>query len=176
MRLVLPLALVGLLSACTAQAPGGPEPASSTQNLSPPPPLFGAWRASIDVKSGAFAAAKGLEFMYVFHADGTMTESSNYDAAPPVPPAYGTFRFVPGDGRVWEAKYQFFTTAPSPPEQFKAGAGWLPSGRGVFTERITVAPDGRTFTSAIRYQLFDATGAAIEGGGEATGRGVRIDF
>jgi hypothetical protein len=175
MRGLLPLALVGLLAGCTAQAPGGPEPASKAPNLSPPP-LVGAWRSSIDVKSGAFTAAKGLEFMYLFHNDGTLTESSNYDAAPPVPPAYGVFRFVPGDGTVWEAKYEFFTTAPTPPEELKAGAGWLPSGRGVFTERITVAPDGRTFTSTIRYQLFDATGAAIEGGGEATGRGVRIDF
>ena len=65
---------------------------------------------------------------------------------------------------------------PSAPEQFKAGAGWLPSGRGVFTERITLAPDGRTFTSTIRYQLFDAKGAAIDGGGEAIGRAVRIEF
>jgi hypothetical protein len=128
------------------------------------------------VKSGAFTAAKGLEFMYVFHGDRTLTESSNYDAAPPVPPAYGVWRMIPGDGTVFEAKYEFFTTTASPPDQFKAGAGWLPSGRGVFTERIKLAMDGRTFTSAIRYQLFDPTGAAIEGGGEATGRGVRIDF
>jgi hypothetical protein len=170
MRLLLPLSFVGLLAACTAQAPGGPQPVSTVS----PPPLTGAWRASIDVKSGAFTAAKDLEFMYVFHSDHTLTESSNYDAAPPVPPAYGVWRSVPGDGTVFEAKYEFFTTAPLPPD--KAGAGWLPSGRGVFTERITVAPDGRTFTSAIRYQLFDAKGAAIEGAGEATGRGTRIDF
>ena len=84
------------------------------------------WRASIDVKSGAFTAAKGLEFMYVFHSDHTLTESSNYDAAPPVPPAYGVWRSVPGNGTVFEAKYEFFTTAPSPPEQSMAGAGWLP--------------------------------------------------
>ncbi len=37
-------------------------------------------------------SAKDLEFMYVFHADGTMTESSNYDAFPPGPPAYGVWR------------------------------------------------------------------------------------
>jgi len=172
MRRLLPLALIGVLSACTAQAPGGLQPVSSVS----PPPLTGAWRASIEVTSGAFTAAKGLEFMYVFHVDHTLTESSNYDAAPPVPPAYGVWRMIPGDGSVFEAKYEFFTTAVSPPEQFNGGAGWLPSGRGVFTERITVAPDGRTFTSTIRYQMFDAKGAAIEGGGEATGRGVRIDF
>ena len=47
MRRLLPLALVGLLAACTAQAPGGPEPTSKS-NVSPPS-LHGAWRASIDV-------------------------------------------------------------------------------------------------------------------------------
>jgi len=31
-------------------------------------------------RSGWLASMKGLEFMYVFNADGTMTESSNYDA------------------------------------------------------------------------------------------------
>jgi hypothetical protein len=172
MRRLLPLALVAVLSACTAQAPGGPAPASSVV----PPSLAGAWRASIDVKSGAFVAAKGLEFMYVFHADRTLTESSNYDAAPPVPPAYGVWRSVPGDGSVFEAKYEFFTTTASPPDQFKEGAGWLPSGRGVFTERITVAADGRTFSSTIRYELFDGKGTSVAGGGEASGRGVRIGF
>jgi len=30
--------------------------------------------------------------------------------------------------------------------------------------------------STIRYQLFDTKGAPVDGGGEATGRGVRIAF
>jgi hypothetical protein len=170
----LVMACLASVSACTAQAPGGPEPID--RRIPPPPELTGAWRASIDVQSGAFATAKGLEFMYLFHMDHTLTESSNYDAAPPVPPAYGVWRMVPGAGNVFEAKYEFFTTVASPPDQFKTGAGWLPSGRGVFTEQITVAMDGRTFTSVIRYELFDATGAAVTGGGSATGRGTRIDF
>ena len=37
---------------------------------------------------------KDLEFMYAFNVSGTMTESSNYDAAPPVPPAYGVWKKV----------------------------------------------------------------------------------
>ena len=163
------------VSACTAQAPGGGRPPTDMSSPSPPR-LTGAWRATIEVQSGAFTAAKGLEFMYVFHIDHTVTESSNYDAAPPVPPAYGVWRMVPGAGNVFEAKYEFFTTAASPPEELGTGAGWLPSGRGVFTERITVAPDGRTFTSTIRYELFDVEGRSIAGGGEAQGRGTRIDF
>ncbi|MEO5821497.1 MAG: hypothetical protein ABIT71_13410 [Vicinamibacteraceae bacterium] len=174
MRLVLPLVLLALLTACTAQARGAPPPPVGGGGT--PPALIGAWRASVQVSSGAFAAAKGMEFMYVFHIDRTLTESSNYDAAPPVPPAYGMWRMIEGAGNVFEAKYEFFSTTVSLPDHFTAGAGRVPSGRGVFTERITVAPDGRTFSSIIRHELFDTQGRRIDGGGEAVGRGVRMGF
>ena len=142
---------------------------------SPPPAapvLTGAWRAQLQFTTGAFASVKDLEFMYVFNAGGTMTESSNYDGAPPVPPAYGIWREVGNGG--FEAKYEFYITAPSPPDAFKAGAGWLPSGRGVFTERIKVAADGDHFESTITYEAFNPQGQPIEGGGTATSRGTRI--
>ena len=139
-----------------------------------PAALIGAWRSSLQFESGAFATVKDLEFMYVFNAGGTMTESSNYDGAPPVPPAYGVWREVgPNE---FEAKYEFFATAPSEPEAFAKGAGWLPAGRGVITERIRLAADGQTFTSTIRYEAFDSTGKPAEGGGEARGKATRILF
>jgi hypothetical protein len=72
--------------------------------------LTGAWLGKVQGKSGALAAMKGLEFMYVFHADGTMTESSNYDAAPPCPPAYGVWRKI--GATQYEARYEFFTGNP----------------------------------------------------------------
>jgi hypothetical protein len=141
---------------------------------SKPAALIGAWRSSLQFESGAFAAVKDLEFMYVFNAGGTLTESSNYDGAPPVPPAYGVWREVgPNE---FEAKYEFFSTAPSVPEAFAKGAGWLPAGRGVITERITLAADGQSFTSTIRYDAFDLKGKPVEGGGKARGRATRIQF
>ena len=70
--------------------------------------LAGEWRAQLQFTSGAFAPIKDLEFMYAFNQGGTMTESSNYDASPPVPPAYGIWRKV-GD-REFEAKYEFYVT------------------------------------------------------------------
>ena len=159
-------AALTLAAACTAPAPKADTLAAPT--------LSGAWRASLQFGSGAFASIKDLEFMYVFNQGGTMTESSNYDGAPPVPPAYGVWRQTgPSE---YEAKYEFYITAPSPPDAFKTGAGWLPSGRGVFTEKITLAADGKSYTSAIRYEAFDPKGAVMEGGGEATGRGVSIEF
>ena len=139
-----------------------------------PVPLVGAWRSSVQFGTGAFASIKDLEFMFVFNAGGTLTESSNYDGAPPVPPAYGVWRSV--GAREFEARYEFYVTSASPPDLFRSGGGWLPSGRGVFTERITVSSDGQTFTSAIRYEALGAKGEPVSGSGEAQGRAVRIRF
>jgi hypothetical protein len=86
--------------------------------------------------------------------------------------AYGEWRKI--NANEFEAKYEFYSTAPSPPDAFKTGAGWVPAGRGVLTERIQVSKDGDAFTSTIRYDAFDKTGKPAEGGGTATGRGSRM--
>ena len=156
------LLVVPLFTACTA------DRASESATL------IGAWRSTIQFDTGAFAEIKDLEFMYVFNAGGTLTESSNYDGAPPVPPAYGVWRRVgPNE---FEAKYQFFSTARSDVESFMKGAGWVPSGRGVFTERIKLSPDEQAFTSTIRYDVFGLHNEPLEGGGNAAARAVRIQF
>ena len=91
--------------------------------------LAGAWRGQVQFVNGAFAEAKDLEFMYVFNSSGTMTESSNYDSAPPVPPAYGIWRKV--GSRKYEAKYQFFQSqAVSSADELVKGGGWAPGGYG----------------------------------------------
>jgi hypothetical protein len=101
-----------------------------------------------------------------------MTESSNYDGAPPVPPAYGIWRETgPNE---YEAKYEYYATTPSDAIQFLKGAGWLPAGRGVFTETIKLAADGESFTSMLRYEPFDAKGKPADGGGTAKGQAARI--
>ena len=118
---------------------------------------------------------KDLEFMYVFNQGGTMTESSNYDAAPPVPPAYGVWRAT-GE-RQFEAKYLFYVTrAPAKVDEIMSGGGWMPAGYGEFTERITLSKDGKTFTSSMKYVAFDQSGRPVEGGGEAKCSGRRIGF
>ena len=105
--------------------------------------LVGQWRARLDFEDGDFAAVDDLEFMYVFNAGGTLTESSNYDAAPPVPPAYGIWRRTGPDR--FEAKYEFYpTSAPGGLDEITSGGGWLVAGRGVFTEAITIAAGGDT--------------------------------
>ena len=137
--------------------------------------LVGQWRARIDFRDGDFAAVDDLEFMYVFNLGGTLTESSNYDGAPPVPPAYGIWRQV-GPGR-FEARYEFYPTrAPAALAELTAGGGWLAAGRGICSETITLSDDGETFASAIRYEAFDRAGAPVAGGGRGAGRGVRLRF
>jgi hypothetical protein len=137
--------------------------------------LVGAWRGKVHFKSGPYASLTDLEFLYVFNAGGTMTESSNYDGAPPVPPAYGIWRRIgPGE---FEARYMFYITRP--PDSLNAlagGGGWMPAGHGLLVERITLASDGKTFTSAMKYSAFDQQGKPVEGGGDADVEAVRMEF
>jgi hypothetical protein len=137
------------------------------------PAIVGAWRSTVQFTSGPFAEAKDLEFMYAFNAGGTMMESSNYDAMPPVPPAYGTWRPVGMDE--YELRYEYFVTKPpADVASIPGGGGWLPNGRGVLTERIKLSADRQSFTSKLSFQMLDAAGKPVEGGGEAEGKGVRM--
>lgn len=137
--------------------------------------LTGAWHAKVQFSTGAFAEVKDLEFMYVFNDGGTMTESSNYDANPPVPPAYGVWRRV--NDTTFAARYAFYTTkAPSPFQNLSGGLGWIPDGRGVLNDTLIISSDGRSFLSRIHLDLFNQSGAMVPGGGEATGIGMRIEL
>ena len=130
--------------------------------------LVGQWRARLDFQDGDFAAVDDLVFMYVFNAGGTLTESSNYDAAPPVPPGYGIWRRT-GPAR-FEAKYEFYpTSAPGGLDEITSGGGWRVAGRGVFTEVITIAAGGDAVLSDKPYQptFFDPDDAQ---------RARRVDF
>jgi hypothetical protein len=170
MRRALALALVlGAPSACQAQAP------APSNEPRPQDGLVGAWRAHIKAGSGALAAMPDLEFMTVFNAGGTMTESSNYDGAPPVPPAYGVWRRT-GE-RTFQARYDFWMTRP--PAAFgelAKGGGWAPNGYGSLTETITLAADRKSYVSTLTYAFFDVAGKPAPGGGAATGSAVRVDF
>ena len=116
------LLAIALIAAGVAAAawPFSETPAAGDETL------VGAWRGKVQFTSGPFASVKDLEFMYAFNQGGTMTESSNYDGAPPVPPAYGVWRKV----KPWqyEARYSFFLTKP--PQAFEdlaKGGGWAPA-------------------------------------------------
>jgi len=139
------------------------------------PAIVGEWRSSVQFKTGPFSSINNLEFMFVFNLGGTMTESSNYDGAPPVPPAYGIWRSLGPEE--FEARYEFYITqAPSGTDAIIEGGGWLPAGRGVFTERIRLSSDGKSFSSTVSYEPLDLEGNPTVGGGEGEGSGVRLEF
>jgi hypothetical protein len=135
-------------------------------------PLVGAWRTKVQFKGGALADLHDLEFMYAFNAGGTLTQSSNYDGTPPVPPGYGVWRQT--GSRTFELRYAFY----APAKFVKSGraAAWVPSGRGLYTETLELSLDGRTYNSRVVYDLVDPTGSPIPGGGEGEAKGSRTTF
>lgn len=147
----------------------------STREKSNANDLVGAWRAKVQFESGPFASVRDLEFMYVFNAGGTMMESSNYDGAPPVPPAYGIWRNI--GLKQFEARYEFYSMKPpASVDDLAKGGGWLPAGWGVLLERITLSDDGRTFKSTMKYDAVDKDGKPTETGSEAECDAIRMEF
>jgi hypothetical protein len=137
--------------------------------------LVGAWRSQIHFRDGALVEMKDLEFMIVFNAGGTMTESSNYDGAPPVPPAYGVWK--KNGPRQYEARYQFYVTRPPETlEDITKGGGWAPAGHGILNETINLSEDGKSYVSTINFAAFDQAGKPVEGSGEGMGAGARMSF
>jgi hypothetical protein len=160
--------IAGLLAALSVAACSrGPADAKA--------PLVGAWRGGVQFTTGAFATTKDLEFMYVFNLGGTMTESSNYDGAPPVPPAYGVWRMV--GAKKYEARYAYYWTKP--PSSFEAiakGNGRAPGGQGMLSQEITLSADGNSFESMLRYQVFDQAGKPTGEASIASAKAARIGF
>ena len=166
---------LGLLCVAIALSACNRPSAPSLPGVLEPDALVGAWRSQVRATSGMLAEMKDLEFMYAFNAGGTMTESSNYDGVPPVPPAYGVWRKT--SPREFEARYAFYVTRPpGAVEDIVKGGGWAPNGYGILTEKITIADDGKSYQSSLVYALFDNAGKPVEGGGEATGAATRIGF
>ena len=142
---------------------------SETENF------IGAWKGKVQFRTGEFAQVKDLEFMRVFNSGGTMTESSNYDGVPVVPPAYGMWKKT-GD-KQYEARYEFyFTKIPASYEVVKKGGGFPPAGYGILIEKITLSDDGKSYKSTIKWDAFDKTGKQINSGDEADAEAKRMEF
>ena len=119
--LTIGLLLLYSLAGCSSQRSASSSAAGAGDSF------VGAWRSRIHFNQGALAPIQDLEFLYAFNAGGTMTESSNYDGAPPVPPAYGIWRAV-GQNQI-EAVYTYYNTRPPATfDDVMRGGGWLPSG------------------------------------------------
>jgi hypothetical protein len=168
-------AVLFIVVAATAMSVDGCSDAVSS---APPPqstalaPLVGAWRTKVQFSAGAQSDVHDLEFMYSFNAGGTLTQSSNYDGTPPVPPGYGLWRQT--GPRTFELRYAFY----APAKFVKSGrsAAWVPSGRGLYRETLEVSADAKSYHSRIVYDLVDPNGTPVPGGGEGEASGSRTTF
>ena len=161
-----------ILIAATVTSIFAAERLATTTALKPEK-MVGAWRSKVQFLDGPFAATKDLEFLMAVNQGGTMTESSNYDCMPPVPPAYGAWKQTGTNS--FELRYEYFNSKPPTTfDEISKGGGWAPGGRGVIIEKVKLANDGKTYTSKISFVLRDETGKVIPGGGSAVAKGVRI--
>ena len=124
-------------------------------------PLVGAWKGPVQFNSGVYAAIKDFEFMRVYNAGGTMTESSNYDGVPPTPPAYGVWKRTSAGH--YRARYQFYwNNMPASFEEMSENGGFPSGGYGVLEEDITLSEDGNSYKGGITAVLFDKAGTRID--------------
>ncbi len=137
--------------------------------------LVGAWKGKVQFKTGAYAEIKDFEFMWVFNDGGTMTESSNYDGVPPTPPAYGIWKKT-GD-KQYESHYEFYwNKVPASYEELAKAGGFPNVGYGVLSEKIILSDDGKSYSSTIKFNLFDQPGKQLVFNDEGTAEAKRIEF
>ena len=176
-RLSAFITLALIIAGCSpaADASKSSEASNATPQVPAASGLTGAWQGNVQFTNGPFAVVKDLRFLYSYNAGGTMTESSNYDGVPPVPPAYGVWRET--GPASFEAKYIFYPTkAPAAFQDIASGGGWMPIGHGVLTETITLGADGNSYDSTIKWEAFDMAGKPATGGGDGTVHATRITF
>lgn len=160
---VLFVVLVLLAFSCTRHAE------SRTENL------VGAWKGKVQFNTGVYAEIKDFEFMYVFNSGGTMTESSNYDGVPPTPPAYGIWKKT-GE-KEYETRYEFYwNKVPDSYEELAKAGGFPNAGYGVLSEKITLSDDGKSYSSTIKFNLFDKDGKQTVVDEEGTVEAKRMEF
>jgi hypothetical protein len=169
---VLVAALAMSVEGCSDAVSSAVPQSTTSATGSMPAQLIGAWRTKVQFKDGALSDLHDLEFMYSFNTGGTLTQSSNYDGTPPVPPGYGLWRQT--GPRTFELRYAFY----APAKFIKSGrtAAWVPSGRGLYSETLELSPDAGSYTSRIVYDLVDPKGTPIPGGGEGEASGTRTTF
>jgi hypothetical protein len=137
--------------------------------------LVGAWKGKVQFKTGAYSEIKDFEFMWVYNSGGTMTESSNYDGVPPTPPAYGIWKKT--EDKQYETHYEFYwNNVPASYEELAKTGGFPNAGYGVLSENIILSDDGKSYSSTIKFNLFDKSGKQTVFNEEGTAETKRMEF
>jgi hypothetical protein len=137
--------------------------------------LVGTWKGKVQFNTGEYAKIKDFEFMWVYNSGGTMTESSNYDGVPPTPPAYGIWKKI-GE-KQYETHYEFYwNNVPASYEELAKTGGFPNAGYGVLSENIILSDDGKSYSSTIKFNLFDQSGKQLVFNDEASAEAKRMEF
>jgi hypothetical protein len=137
--------------------------------------LTGTWKGKVQFKTGVYAEIKDFEFMWVYNSGGTMTESSNYDGVPPTPPAYGIWKKT-GDKK-YETHYEFYwNKVPAAYEELVKAGGFPNAGYGVLSEKIILSENGDSYSSTIKFNLFDQSGKQLVFNDEGIAEAKRMKF
>ena len=138
---------MGIVVAVVVLGPGGLLEAGDATTAGSRPlatAIQGVWEPTVTIRD----CASGAVLVSFLSMDTYISDGSYVGVGAPEPhtPGFGRWQYV--SGREFTARYQFFTYDP----------GGIPNGRLRVSARITLAPDGTSFTATDRAETLDLDG------------------
>ncbi len=138
---------MGIVVAVVVLGPGGLLEAGDATTAGSRPlatAIQGVWEPTVTIRD----CASGAVLVSFLSMDTYISDGSYVGVGAPEPhtPGFGRWQYV--SGREFSARYQFFTYDP----------GGIPNGRLRVSTRITLAPDGTSFTATDRAETLDLDG------------------
>ncbi len=138
---------IGIVVAVVVLGPGGLLEAGDATTAGSRPlatAIQGVWEPTVTIRD----CASGAVLVSFLSMDTYISDGSYVGVGAPEPhtPGFGRWQYV--SGREFSARYQFFTYDP----------GGIPNGRLRVSTRITLAPDGTSFTATDRAETLDLDG------------------
>lgn len=138
---------MGIVVAVVVLGPGGLLEAGDATTAGSRPlatAIQGVWEPTVTIRD----CASGAVLVSFLSMDTYISDGSYVGVGAPEPhtPGFGRWQYV--SGRAFTARYQFFTYDP----------GGIPNGRLRVSARITLAPDGTSFTATDRAETLDLDG------------------
>ena len=138
---------MGIVVAVVVLGPGGLLEAGDATTAGSRPlatAIQGVWEPTVTIRD----CASGAVLVSFLSMDTYISDGSYVGVGAPEPhtPGFGRWQYV--SGREFSARYQFFTYDP----------GGIPNGRLRVSARITLAPDGTSFTATDRAETLDLDG------------------
>ncbi|MBA3832082.1 MAG: hypothetical protein H0X34_09350 [Chthoniobacterales bacterium] len=114
-------------------------------------PLRGVWDSQVTLTDCNGNTLVSFEAFEMFHAGGTLTSTDN---TPPTGHGPGVGTWTRLNRRSYSAPFQFFN--------FNADGSF--AGTQKIMRRITIGPDGNTYTSVVNFEIYDPNGNLVFSG------------